>query len=443
MFPVRPSRSELIAVHADLLHFRADPGAQGDAAAYEYLPGGLLVVDQGKTVQIGPYDQVEPSLPEHALMLDYSGCLCVPGFVDTHTHFPQTDMIAAPGANLLDWLERYTFPHEARFADERHAAAVADFFLDELLSNGTTTAMVFGSVHGQAAAAFFSAAQRRALRMLAGKVLMDRNCPENLRDAPGGGYGETAALIEIWHGRDRLEYAITPRFAATSSVAQMRALAELAADYPDVPIQSHVAENRAEVAWVAQLFPGARSYLDVYDQYGLLRPRAVYAHCIHLDAADRARMAAAGAAAAFCPSSNLFLGSGLFDLAAMRAAGVHIGLGTDVGAGTSFSMLRTMADAYKVTQLQGQTLRALQAWYLATLGGARALGLQDRIGSFDSGREADFVVLDPRATPLLARRMEQATSLEERLFILMTLGDDRCVRATHILGAPAYLREAV
>ncbi|MBL8482753.1 MAG: guanine deaminase [Rhodocyclaceae bacterium] len=432
----------MIAVHADLLHFRSDPGPQADPGSYEYLPDGLLVVENGRVVQLGPYAQIEPSLPEHTRMLDYAGCLCLPGFIDTHTHFPQTDMIAAPAAHLLDWLDRYAFPHEARFADERHAAAVADFFLDQLLQNGTTTAMVFGSVHGQAAAAFFRAAQRRSLRMLAGKALMDRNCPENLRDAPGGGYGETAALIEIWHGRDRLEYAITPRFAATSSAAQMEVLAELAADFPDLPIQSHVAENLSEAKWVAKLFPSARSYLDVYDQYSLLRRRAVYAHCIHLDAGDRARMAETGTAAAFCPSSNLFLGSGLFDLDAMREAGVVVGMGTDIGAGTSFSMLRTLADAYKVTQLKGHTLGALQAFYLATRGGARALGLTHKVGSFEPGMEADFVLLDTAATPLLARRMEHASSLEERLFVLMTLGDDRAVRATHVLGEAVYQRDA-
>ena len=317
-----------------------------------------------------------------------------------------------------------------------HAREVAEFFLDELLRNGTTTAMVYGTVHRTSADAFFEAAEGRGMRMIAGQVLMDRHCPEALR-------GTDRCWIDVreslgqWEGRGRLHYAITPRFAITSSDEQLRAAGDLARAHPRAYIQSHLAEHREEVAWVRRLFPGARSYLDVYERFGLLRERSIYAHCLHLDAEDRRRMAEAGAAAAFCPTSNLFLGSGLFNLEATDAAGLRYSLATDVGAGTTFSMLKTMQEAYKVAQLQGQSLTALRAFYLATLAGARALRLDDRIGSFQPGREADFVVLSPDATPLLSRRMKLAKSLEEKLFAWMILGDERAVRETWILGVPS------
>ncbi|MDX1604620.1 MAG: guanine deaminase, partial [Candidatus Competibacterales bacterium] len=355
-----------------------------------------------------------------------------------HIHYVQTDIIASHGEQLLEWLQRYTFPVERAFADPAHAAACADFFVDELLRHGTTTALVLGSVHAHSVDAVFEAAQRRRLRLIAGKVLMDRHCPEDLRDTPATGYAESRALIERWHGRDRLAYAITPRFAPTSSPAQLDQAARLAHEYPDTYIHTHLAENRAEVAWVAELFPEACSYLDVYARHGLLRERSVFAHGIHLDDDDRARMAAAGAAIAFCPTCNLFLGSGLFDLAAADAAGVRVGLGTDVGGGTTFSLLQVLNEAYTVARLQGQGLTPWRALYLATLGGARALYLDERIGSFTPGREADFLVLDPAATPLLARRTGSARSLAETLFALIMLGDDRAVAATHVLGEPVW-----
>jgi guanine deaminase len=358
----------------------------------------------------------------------------VPGFIDCHIHYPQTDLIASYGTQLLDWLETYTFPTESRFADSEHAAEAAGFFIDELLRNGTTTALVLGTVHPQSVDAIFTAAGRRNLRLMAGKVLMDRNCPEYLRDTPDSAYRDSKALIERWHGQDRLLYAITPRFAPTSSAEQLQRAGQLAAEHPDTFIHTHVAENRDEVDWVARLFPESRSYLDVYDRFGLLRERAVYAHCLHLDREDRRRVAQTGAAMAFCPTANLFLGSGLFDLAAARELGVRVGLGTDVGGGTSFSQLRVLSEAYKVLQLQGQTLAPLQALYLLTLGSARALYLDDKIGSFATGKEADFVVLDPAATPLLARRMKTAGDITEKLFALIMLGDDRVVAATYVLG---------
>lgn len=429
----RDPASPAVAYRGTIVHFLGDPGREPDGAV-EVFDDGMLIVQAGIVRAVGRYDDLRAQLDPHAPLLDYRGCLLMPGFVDTHIHYVQTDVIASPGKDLLDWLERYTFPAERRFADPQHARAVADFFLDELIRNGTTTALVYGSVHEASVDAFFEAAQSRGMRMIAGKSLMDRYCPEDLRDTPESGYRETAALLERWNGVDRLNGAITIRFAVTSSPAQFERTAELARAYPDAHVHSHVAENVDEIAWVRRLFPERRSYLDVYDHYGLLRPRAVYAHCIHLDAEDRARMGASGAAAAFSPTSNLFLGSGLFDLAAADAVGMHVGMATDVGGGTSFSMLRTLAEAYKVVQMTQQRMSAARAFYFATLGGARALGLDDRIGSFLPGREADFVVLDPAATPIAARRDAQARSIEERLFLLMMLGDDRSVRATVIGG---------
>jgi guanine deaminase len=306
--------------------------------------------------------------------------------------------------------------------------------VDELLRNGTTTALVFATVHPGSADAIFEAARDRSMRLVAGKVLMDRNCPEPLREPARAGYEATAELIARWHDRDRLGYAVTPRFAGTSSEEQLRLAARLLDEHPGVWLQSHAAESRAEGRWIHELFPDARSYVDVYDRFGLLRANAVYAHCIHIDDTDRERLAASGTAVAFCPTSNLFLGSGLFDLAGAQGAGVRVGMGTDVGGGTSFSMLRTLGEAYKVARLGGATLTPWRAFYLATLGGARALGLDEAIGSFQPGREADCVVLDPEATPLLARRMAMTSTLEERLFVWMTLGDDRAVAGVHLLG---------
>jgi guanine deaminase len=351
-------------------------------------------------------------------------------------------MIASPAPGLLPWLETYTFPTERRFDDPAHAADVAEFFLDELLRCGTTTAMVYCSVHAASVDAFFAASEKRDLRMVAGKVLMDRNCPEFLRDTAESGARDSEALIQRWHRRGRALYAITPRFAPTSSDEQLRLAGELARAYPDTFVQTHVSENRDECAWVRRLFPQARSYLDVYDQVGLLRPRAMYGHCIWLDDGDRARMADSGAAAAVCPTSNLFLGSGLFDFDRADRAGMLLSLATDVGGGTSFSMLQTMNEAYKVARLSGSYLPALRMFYLATLGAARSMQLEGTIGNFAAGAEADFIVLDVQATPLLQRRSAHCDSLEELLFALALLGDDRAVAATYAAGRRVHAREA-
>ena len=424
----------LRAYRGSLLHFLGDPGDGADGSAVQYFDDGLLVVENGLVKAAGEARDLLPTLPAAAQVVDHTGRLLMPGFIDTHIHYPQTDMIAASAAQFLDWLDDHAFPAERRFADAGHAAESSRFFLDELMRNGTTTALVFGTVHAVSVDAFFAEAEARNLRMIAGKVLMDRNCPEYLRDTPDGGYRDSSSLIEKWDRRGRLHYAITPRFAITSSDAQLESAGRLATEHPGVFVHSHVAENVNEVKWARELFPQARSYLDVYEHFGLLRERAVYAHCIHLDDEDRSRMAQTGAAAAVCATSNLFLGSGLFDFAAARHAGMRTGLGTDVGGGTSFNMLRTLAETYKVAQMGGHRLTAWRGFYLATLGGAKALGLDDRIGSFAPGREADFIVLRMDSTPLIARRMKTARTPAEKLFALMMLGDDREIGATYIMG---------
>ncbi|WP_317203084.1 guanine deaminase [Janthinobacterium sp.] len=428
------------AYRASLLHFHADPAFQEQA--HHWHEDGLLIVADGKIAAAGDYAPLHAGLPPATEVIDYRGKLILPGFIDTHVHFPQTDMIASPAPGLLPWLETYTFPTERQFADPAHAREVADFFLDELLRCGTTTAMVYCTVHPASVEAFFSASEAHQLRMVAGKVMMDRNCPEFLRDTAESGARETEALIQRWHKRGRALYAITPRFAPTSSDAQLALAGELARAYPDTFLQTHVSENEDECAWVKSLFPQSRSYIDVYDHYGMLRPRAMFGHCIWLDERDRARMAETQSAAAICPTSNLFLGSGLFDFERADAARVPLSLATDVGGGTSFSMLQTMNEAYKVARMKGSYLPAMRMFYLATLGAARSMQLEGTIGSFAVGAEADFIVLDPRATPLLARRSERCDSLEELLFALALLGDDRTVAATFAAGRRVHQRDA-
>lgn len=369
------------------------------------------------------------------------GRLMAPGFVDLHIHYPQVDVIGSPAEGLLPWLENYTFVQEARFADAGHASDVAHFFLDELHRHGVTTALTFCSSHQASVEALFQAAQTRGLRLLAGKCLMDRHAPDGVRDDTEQSLLDTEALIERWHGRGRLGYAITPRFVPSCSDAQLAGAGELAARHPDVWVQSHVAENRDEIAWVKELHPRARSYLAVYEQFGLLRPRSIYAHCIHLDEADRELLRASGAAAAVSPTSNLFLGSGFFDYVQADRVGHLYGLASDVGGGTSFSPFHTMLAAYYVAR-EGQTkagvsLTPSQLWFQHTAGAARALGLEGVVGNLLPGCEADFVVLNPSATPLLARRTAAAASLEEWLFAFIVLGDDRAIERTMVAGRAA------
>lgn len=425
------------AFRASLLHCVSEPRDGADRDNVEYLADGLLLVENGRIAAIGPHAEMHAG---DVAVTDLRGKLVVPGFVDCHVHYPQVDMIASYGTQLLEWLERYAYPAEQKFADPGHAQRVAKFFVDALLQNGTTTALVFATVHAQSADAMFDAARGKNMRLITGKVLMDRGCPEALRDSPESAYRDSRELIEKWHGVDRLGYAITPRFALTSSEAQLRAAGRLASEFPDVHVHTHLAENADEIAAVAARFPTCESYLDVYTQHDLVRERSVFAHCLHLDDADRSVMAERRASAAFCPSSNLFLGSGLFDLGAMDRAGVRVGIGSDVGGGTSLNALRTLGDGYKALQLNRQSLSGFHALYLATLGGARALSLDAEIGNFSVGKEADFVVLDPPATSMSARRLRTTVDVSEQFFALMTLGEAEVVHSTYVLGECAYTR---
>ncbi|KAF1051824.1 MAG: Guanine deaminase [Burkholderia gladioli] len=429
------------AYRARLLTLRGDPAHAGDAAAFE--DDGLVIVEDGRVAAAGAYAALAGRLAPDAQVVALRDKLIVPGFIDTHIHYPQTDMIASPAPGLLPWLDTYTFPTERRFEDPAHAREVAGFFVDQLLASGTTTALVYCTVHKQSADAFFEVSEARNLRMIAGKVLMDRNCPAFLRDTAQSGHDDSAELIARWHGRGRQMYALTPRFAPTSTPEQLEACADLARRHPDVFVQSHVAENVDEVKWATELFPGHRSYLDIYDRYGLLRPRAVYGHCIHLDDEDRRRIAETNTVIAHCPTSNFFLGSGLFDFDRATEQHAPLSLATDVGGGTSFSMLQTMNEAHKVARLSGYHLSATRMFWLATAGAARALALDAEVGTLAPGSEADFVVLDPAATPLLARRSARAESLEELLFALAMLGDDRAVHSTYAAGRCVHRRDAV
>jgi guanine deaminase len=423
-------------IRGRVLSFTGDPAESG-SRAYSLIENGAVHVNGGLIEAVGEAPDILARAPSGAVIDDQTGCLITSGLIDAHVHYPQTQVIGSYGAQLLDWLYNYTFVEEQKFADPAHCARVAEFFLDELFRSGTTTAMVYCTVHPSSVEAFFTAAEARGARMIAGKVMMDRDAPTALMDTAERGYDESKALIERWRGRGRLDYAITPRFAVTSTQAQLDAAGALAREFPQLYVQTHANENKAEIARVAALFPEARSYIDVYEKAGLTGPRSVFGHCIHLQDSEVAALAKSQSVAAFCPTSNLFLGSGLFDQARLARAGVRIALATDVGGGTSYSMLRTAAEGYKVLQLNGQSWPALDAFYRMTLGNARALSLDDRIGSIESGKEADLIVLDPRATPALAHRMERAGgNIEVELFAFLTLGDDRAVRQTYVAGEP-------
>ncbi|MGF1771465.1 guanine deaminase [Vibrio wakamikoensis] len=426
------------AYRASILHSIADPKDVGLENSYQFFEDGMIVVENGHIVDIGSATDILARHTKPMKIRAYKDKLITSGFIDTHIHYPQTGMIASYGEQLLDWLENYTFPEERRFKNPIYALKVAKLFLDELASNGTTTALVFGTVHKESVDVFFGEAERRNLRMICGKVLMDRNAPDYLTDTPESGYQASKELIEKWHNRGRLHYAVTPRFAPTSTPEQLAMVGKLLEEYPDVYMHTHLSENKKEIEWVLDLFPERDSYLDVYDHYGLLHKRSVFAHGIHLSDCECQRLADTESAIAFCPTSNLFLGSGLFKLNKMEDKGIRVGMGTDVGAGTSFSILQTMSEAYKIMQLQQEKLHPIKSLYLATLGGAKALHLEDNIGNLEVGKEADFVVLDLHATQLMRFRMNQATTLEEKLFVLMSLGDDRTVCETYIYGDLAY-----
>jgi len=439
--PAPAAREARFALRADLLDFTATPAwADTGLGGVRFRADHWLLIEDGRIVGAQPGDQAPG---DGWACHDHRGRLLMPGFIDTHVHSPQLDVIASYGTELLDWLNTYTFPAELRYADPAHAEAGAAMFLDALIAHGTTAAVVFPTVHKVSANTLFAAAQRRGMRLIAGKVLMDRHAPDGLRDDVAQAERDCVDLIERWHGRDRLAYAVTVRFAPTSTPAQLAMAGQLCAAHSGVYMQTHVAENRAEVRWARELFPEARSYLDVYARAGLLGARSVLAHGIWLDDEDRAALRASGAQIAHSPSSNLFLGSGLFGWRALDAAGVAVSLASDVGGGTSLSMLRAMADAYKVQALAGERLTAWKALHAATLGAAQALGLANEIGSFEPGRMADLCIWDWAVGAAAERRLGVARELHERVFAWMTLGDERNLAAAYVGGVLQHQRGAL
>ncbi|OWV69989.1 guanine deaminase [Rhizobium sp. R634] len=419
-----------------LLSFHRAPLSLADSQSYLYEEDGGLLIEDGLIAAAGPYADVKTKAAEGTAEIDHRPHLIMPGFIDMHLHFPQMQVIASYAANLLEWLNTYTFPEECRFVESAHAERIATHFYDELIRHGTTTAVAYCSVHKTSADAFFAEAMKRNMRMVGGKVMMDRNAPQGLLDTPEMGYDETRQVIADWHGKGRNHVAITPRFAITSTPAQMEATSTLAREFPDLHIQTHLSENHDEIKFTCELYPEATDYTDIYARYGLLGPKSLFGHAIHLSEREADVMSETGSVAIHCPTSNLFLGSGLFPLKALarREKPVRIGVATDIGGGSSYSMLKTMDEAYKIQQLLGERLNPLESYYLMTRGNAEALSLADRIGTLDAGTEADLVVLDAAATPAMALKLETVKTLSEELFLLQTMGDDRAVAETYVAG---------
>ncbi|ODT67007.1 MAG: guanine deaminase [Pelagibacterium sp. SCN 63-23] len=417
-----------------VLSFNRAPQGLDDSESYLYLEDGAVSMEDGVVVAVGDFATTEVS---GAVVIDHRPNLILPGFIDLHLHYVQSQITAAYAGSLLEWLNTYTFVEEQKFSQQGHAEAIAVDFYDALIRHGTTTAVAYCSSHPRSVDAFFAEAQRRNMLMVGGKVMMDRNAPEALCDTAQSGYDDTKALIARWHGRGRALYAISPRFAITSTPAQMEAAQALAAEYPDAYVQTHLSENDAEITYSMELYPSAPDYTGIYENYGLLGRKTLLGHCIHLNHREAGVLAETGAVAVFCPTSNLFLGSGLFDRDRLAKQGVRVGIATDIGGGTSFSMLRTLDEGYKVLQLRGQRLNPLASFHMATRGNAEALGLEATIGSIGPGRAADIVVLDARATPTMRMRMATAETLVEELFLLQTLGDDRCIAEVYVAGARA------
>ena len=416
------------------LSFRSRPQARDDHASYMFEEDGAILIENGRIAACGTYDSVRLDSPLGVEVVDHRPLILMAGFIDPHIHFPQMQVTASYAANLLEWLNTYTFIEEQKFADAAHAARFAGLFFDELLRHGTTTAAAFCSVHRASADAFFAEALRRNLLMVGGKVMMDRNAPDALTDTAQSGYDDTRAVIRDWHGKGRNHVAITPRFAITSSPAQLEAAGTLAREHPDLLIQTHLSENNAEIAYTMELYPEAQDYTDVYARHGLLTRKMLLGHAIHLSDREMEAIADAGAVAVHCPTSNLFLGSGLFDLRRIKEHGVRTAIATDIGGGSSYSMLRTLDEAYKIQQLRNNRLPPFENFWQATRGNAEALGLADRIGTLEPGSDADIIALDAGATSAMRIRMETVETLEEELFLLQTLGDDRSVRHVYVAG---------
>jgi guanine deaminase len=416
-----------------VLSFLDLPKGPDDAASYRYIEDGAVFINDGRIVSVGEYHKANIA---GASVVDHHPHLIVPGLIDAHAHYPQMQVIGSYAGALLEWLNRYTFVEEQKFADPVHAARLAGRFCDELLRHGTTTVAAYCTVHKGSAEAFFAAAEQRNMLVVGGKVMMDRNAPEALRDTPQQGYDETRELIAAWHGKGRAHYAITPRFAITSSPEQLEMTEALAREFPDCHIQTHLSENLAEIEFAKELYPNLGDYTGIYERYHLLGPKTLLGHAIHLSHREVEALAETRSVAVFCPTSNLFIGSGLYDYDRLTERGVRIGVATDIGGGTSYSMLETLGEGYKVLQLRGQRLNPLEAFYLMTLGNARALSLEGSIGAIEPGRDADLVVLDARATPQMALRMETVEHLGDELFLLQTCGDDRAVAEVYVAGKP-------
>ena len=427
------------AIRSAMLTFKKDPFFHEMEECLVYESDAVIVMEGGKITQVGRAQDILPSL-DGVEVKHYTDSIIIPGFIDSHVHYPQTEIIGAYGEQLLDWLNNYTFIAEQGFKNKEHASEVAKVFLKEQFRNGVSSSTVYCTVFPQSVDAIFEEAEKYDMRIMAGKVCMDRNAPEALLDTPQRAYDESSALIKKWHNKGRAEYVITPRFVPTSTPEQMEMMQALAAENPDMLIQSHVSENVNEVAWVKDLCPKAKDYTDAYAQYGLVRPRAIYGHGIHLTDRELSVFSETGAAVAHCPTSNFFLGSGCLNVKKLRDKNrpVHVGLATDLGAGTSFSMLQTMNEAYKAAQMNGTPYTSLHSFYLASRGTAEALGLQDKIGTIAVGMEADLTVLNLKSTPIIDYRMKYAKDLEEALFIQMTLGDDRAIAATYVSGKEVY-----
>ncbi len=405
-----------------------------------FIEDGLMLIDNGRIEWVGPWEEGKGKIPDSVRIRSYPGKMVMPGFIDTHIHYPQAEMVGAYGEQLLEWLNNYTFPTEARYKDEDYSREMSTFFIKQLLRNGTTTALVFGTVHPESVNALFGEAEKINMRMIAGKVMMDRNAPDYLLDTPEVGYNQTKELIEKWHKKGRLLYAVTPRFAPTSTPEQLAMAGKLKEEFPDVYVHTHLCENKNEIEWVKELFPEQDGYLDVYHQHGLTGSKSIFAHCIHLEDNEWDCLQETDSAIAFCPTSNLYLGSGLFKLQEAWKRNIKVGMGTDIGAGTTFNMMQTLNEAYKVMQLQQHRISAYEAFYLATLGGAKSLSLDHLIGNFEVGKEADFVVIDPCSTPLQQLRYDSSKGLADKLFLLMTLGDDRSIYRTYVDGRLVYER---
>jgi guanine deaminase len=428
-----------ILLRGRTLSFLRWPDNTEDHAAYRYEDDGGLLIESGKIVAAGAYADISAKAGEGAKRIDHRPHLILPGFIDAHVHFPQMGVIASYGAELLDWLNKYTFPEETKFQNAQHGRRIARLFLDEMIRQGTTTVSAYCSVHKQSAEAFFAESHERNMLNIAGKVMMDRNAPDGVLDTPLGGYDDSKALIADWHGKGRQLYAITPRFAITSSPEQMEMAGALAREFPGLHMQTHLSENHAEIAFTRELYPWSRDYTDVYEHYGLLGERALFGHCIHLSEREADALSDSGSVAVFCPTSNLFLGSGLFDYQRYRtrAKPLKIATATDVGGGTNYSMLRTMDEGYKVVALNGEKLNPFASFWQLTRGNAEALSIADRAGTLDEGTDADIVVLNSSATPAMRLRMETVNTLAEELFLLQTLGDDRSVAEVYVAGRPA------